>query len=98
MKKVFISCPLTEYRKHESKLKRAQVLGFRAKEPEKKREVFYLQNLEFYPKDCGKIEFDKTTGEVIIRIRLREGEFLAIGDAQGSMEKTMIFDKRETVH
>ena len=91
MKKVLVVCPLSNMKKYEKELKRCQIVGFRGKTAPKDGEpedVFYLNNLAWMPKD--RVSYEVEGDELLIRVRLSDGDILALGDADGIAEKRVI--------
>jgi len=89
MKKILVVSPLEDMKLHESKLKRCQVVGFRGKDKDE-TEVFFKNNLEAHPEDRVDMSFDKSRGELVIRVKMHPGEFLAIGDDEGVAAKEVL--------
>jgi len=90
MKKTIVVCDLEKYKLHESELKRCLTIGFRANDPKTQKDVFYKQNIEFYPEGVGKIEFDEQRSELVIRIAVKKNQFVAFGDNEGIAVKEKI--------
>ena len=45
-----------------------------------------LQNLEFHPEHAFKVSYDPIEGEMTIRVKMNEGDFLALHDCKGIKE------------
>ena len=84
MKKVFVVDKLESENLQNSLLKKSLIVAYR-----KDNKLFY-QNIEFHPKAGGSINFEPMTGDLVIRVKLRNGDFLAIGDYDGVAEKGKI--------
>jgi len=89
MKKIIVISQLNEMKAQESKLKKCQVVGFRGPDANGK-EVFFKNNLVAHPSDRVSFEFSELRGELVIRCKLNHGDFLALGDEEGTSEKEIL--------
>lgn len=94
MKKVIVICPINDLKANQTKLKKCQTIGFRAKNGDRK-DVFCKQDFEIYPPDKGSIEFSSVKDEIIFRLKVLPGEIVAIGDDEGTVKKVLLPSKEK---
>lgn len=56
----------------------------------KNKNTLHLKNVQCIPHDRMKVELDVETSEVVLRFKLRDNEFLALGDARGTVPTNTI--------
>jgi cell fate regulator YaaT (PSP1 superfamily) len=84
MKKVIVVSDIESLDK--SQLKNLLIIGFPVKN-QKGEFQFCKKNLEFYPRDNGKIEYDERRDELVIRIKVMKNQCVCIGDGNGDEGK-----------
>jgi len=89
LKKVFVICQLNDLKTKESVLNRCQIVGFRGKGPDE-REVFFKNNLDCYPPERFRMDYDKKSGEFIIAMKVYPGDVVALGDEDGVAIKEVV--------
>ena len=82
MKKVFVKGTLQEIGNNPSK--QGQIIAFRA------GSTYHFQNLEFSPKTSFEFLPSADKNELILKVRMNDGDYLVIQDAGGVAEKGKI--------
>lgn len=80
MKKRLIVGDMKEFKKFYSDT--AQIVAGRA------GKEIWIQNLEFFPDNA--VSISKADGEITIKIKLKDGDYLVIQDDQGMTDKRML--------
>ena len=70
--------------KEHPEVKDALVVAF------KKKNILYMQNLEL-PKDSS-VHLNSYTDEIVIKIKLKDNQFMAIGSSKDMVEQKIIKD------